>query len=59
VNFCNKERLAIVPQAGNTDLVGGSVPLHDEIILSVNKMNKIIDFDESIGIVRCESGVIL
>lgn len=51
--------LAIVPQAGNTDLVGGSVPLHDEIVLSVNRMNKIIDFDDSIGIVRCEAGTIL
>lgn len=26
-------------------LVGGSVPVYDEIIISTEKMNKILDFD--------------
>ncbi len=37
--------LAVVPQGGNTGLVGGSVPLHDEVVLSTKKMNKIEDLD--------------
>lgn len=37
--------LAVVPQGGNTGLVGGSVPLHDEVVLSTKKMNKIMDLD--------------
>ena len=51
--------LAVVPQAGNTNLVGGSVPVHDEVILSTSLMNKILDFDESYGIISSEAGVIL
>lgn len=33
--------LAVVPQGGNTGLVGGSVPIFDEIVISTKKLNKI------------------
>lgn len=59
LKYCNQEKLALVPQGGNTGLVGGSNPVFDEVILSMNNMNKIIGFDESYGIVMAESGVIL
>jgi FAD/FMN-containing dehydrogenase len=32
----------VVPQGGNTGLVGGSVPVFDEIILSTSLMNSIM-----------------
>lgn len=32
--YCNRERLAVTPQGGNTGLVWGSVPVFDEIVLS-------------------------
>lgn len=28
---CSARRLAVVPQGGNTGLVGGSIPVHDEV----------------------------
>lgn len=59
MNYCNKERLAVVPQGGNTDLVGASVPVFDEIILSLSNMNKIRSFDELTGILKCDAGTIL
>lgn len=59
MNYCNKERIAIVPQGGNTDLVGGSVPVFDELILSLSNLNKIRSFDESTGILKCDAGAIL
>lgn len=37
------------PQGGNTGLVGGSVPVFDEIILSTALMNQIISFDKVSG----------
>lgn len=37
------------PQGGNTGLVGGSVPVFDEIILSTGLMNQIISFDHISG----------
>lgn len=42
-------RLAVVPQGGNTGLVGGSVPVFDEIVLSLQNMNKIRGFDSVSG----------
>lgn len=29
IKYCNKNLLAVVPQGGNTGLVGGSVPVFD------------------------------
>lgn len=37
------------PQGGNTGLVGGSVPVYDEIILSTALMNNIRTFDSISG----------
>lgn len=59
LKYCNQNKIAIVPQGGNTGLVGGSQPIFDEVILSMSKMDKILNFDESYGIVTTESGVVL
>jgi D-2-hydroxyglutarate dehydrogenase len=59
LNYCNNRKLAVVPQGGNTGLVGGSVPVFDEIIVNLKNMNKIEGFNEVSSIVGCESGVIL
>ena len=45
LKYCNERMIAVVPQGGNTGLVGGGVPVHDEVIISTKKMNQIIDFD--------------
>ncbi|KAK1835170.1 hypothetical protein QBC39DRAFT_341819 [Podospora conica] len=57
--YCNEHLLAVVPQGGNTGLVGGSVPVFDEIVLSLSRMNKIISFDPVSGVLVAEAGVIL
>ena len=49
LNYCNNEKLAVCPQSGNTGLVGGSVPVFDEIIISMNLMNEIIQTSEIDG----------
>ena len=59
LRHCNERRLAVVPQGGNTGLVGGSVPCFDEIVLSMGRMNSIISFDEHSGVLVCEAGCIL
>ncbi|GLU19836.1 hypothetical protein SLE2022_360610 [Rubroshorea leprosula] len=59
LKYCNSRRLAVVPQGGNTGLVGGSVPVFDEVIINVGSMNKIIAFDKISGILVCEAGCIL
>ncbi|XP_076887809.1 D-2-hydroxyglutarate dehydrogenase, mitochondrial-like isoform X1 [Bidens hawaiensis] len=59
LEYCNSRRLAVVPQGGNTGLVGGSVPVFDEIIINTRRMNNIISFDEVSGVLVCEAGCIL
>lgn len=59
MRYCNSRRLAVVPQGGNTGLVGGSVPVFDEVIVNTSSMNKIISFDKVSGILVCEAGCIL
>lgn len=48
-----------MPQAGRTGLIGGSIPLFDEIILSVSKMNKVLAFDTVNGILSAEAGCVM
>ncbi|KAJ4822994.1 D-2-hydroxyglutarate dehydrogenase, mitochondrial [Turnera subulata] len=59
LQYCNSRRLAVVPQGGNTGLVGGSVPVFDEVIINMSSMNNIISFDKVSGILVCEAGCIL
>src|ERR1700760_4515844 len=40
VKLANDTSTAIVPQGGNTGLVGGQIPLHNEIVLSLNRMDR-------------------
>ena len=41
VGLCRHEGISIVPQGGNTGLVGGSVPLNGEIVVSLRRLNAI------------------
>lgn len=59
MRYANERGLAVVPQGGNTGLVGGSVPVHDEIVLSLLRMNKVEALDQRSGIVTVQSGCVL
>ncbi|XP_064825838.1 D-2-hydroxyglutarate dehydrogenase, mitochondrial isoform X1 [Oncorhynchus masou masou] len=59
LGYCNSRNLAVSPQGGNTGLVGGSVPVYDEIILSTALMNNVLNFDSVSGILSCQAGCVL
>ncbi|XP_045446226.1 D-2-hydroxyglutarate dehydrogenase, mitochondrial [Melitaea cinxia] len=59
LSYCNEKHLAICPQGGNTGLVGGSVPVFDEIVLNFGLMNNIISLDDISGALVCEAGCVL
>ncbi|XP_059640706.1 D-2-hydroxyglutarate dehydrogenase, mitochondrial isoform X2 [Cornus florida] len=59
IKYCNSRCLAVVPQGGNTGLVGGSVPVFDEVIINMGSMNNVISFDKVSGVLVCEAGCIL
>ena len=59
--LCSKYNIAVVPQGGNTGLVGGGIPdsSSTEIIISLEKMNKILDIDPINYTMTLEAGCIL
>ena len=59
LKYCDARRLAVVPQGGKTGLVGGSVPVHDEVVLSLARMDRIEAFDADTGVATLEAGVVL
>lgn len=59
LKYCNDNTLAVVPQGGNSGLVGGSVPVFDEVVIGLSRMNKIRSFDDISGILVADAGVIL
>lgn len=62
VTTCHNFRIAIVPYAGGTGLVGGQTKPDggpSAVILSLEKMDAIRDVDTSAGILTAEAGVIL
>ncbi len=38
---CHSARVAVVPQGGNTGLVGGGVPLHGEVVLDLRRLDQV------------------
>nr|XP_027232605.1 D-2-hydroxyglutarate dehydrogenase, mitochondrial-like isoform X2 [Penaeus vannamei] len=59
LSYCNQHKLAVCPQGGNTGLVGGSVPVFDEVIISMALMNQVESVDSWSGVVVCQSGCVL
>ncbi|CEJ89424.1 Putative D-lactate dehydrogenase 2 [[Torrubiella] hemipterigena] len=59
LKYCNDNMLAVVPQGGNTGLVGGSIPVFDEVIINMSRMNQIHSFDDVSGSLVLDAGVVL
>src|SRR5690349_6294217 len=57
--LANEHRIALVPQGGNTGLVGGQTPHHGEVVISLKRMDGIRDVDTASTTMTCEAGVIL
>jgi FAD/FMN-containing dehydrogenase len=50
--------LKLVPSGGRTGLSGGAVASHGEVVVSFDRMNKVLDFSAQDRIVTCQPGVI-
>ncbi|MFP5321434.1 MAG: FAD-binding oxidoreductase [Acidimicrobiia bacterium] len=56
VRLCRREQVALVPQGGNTGLVGGSVPLAGEVVLSTRRLVGVTDLDADAGQLSAAAG---
>jgi FAD/FMN-containing dehydrogenase len=59
VGLARAHRVALVPQGGNTGLVGGGVPLHGEVVVSLGRMAAIEPVDRAAGQVTVGAGATL
>ncbi|HEY2184253.1 MAG TPA: FAD-binding oxidoreductase [Xanthobacteraceae bacterium] len=59
LRLANETSTAIVPQGGNTGLVGGQTPQHDEVVLSLNRLDRVREVDPVSNTMTCEAGVTL
>jgi len=58
VNLAFNQGVPIIPRGAGTGMTGGSVPLKDSIVLSLEAMNRIVEIDERNLIAVTEPGVI-
>src|SRR5258708_7833487 len=56
--LATEHRIALVPQGGNTGLVGGQTPHHGEVVISMRRMDKIRDIDTASNPMTCEHDLV-
>ena len=56
---CARFGAAVIPQGGNTGLVGGSVPRGGEVVLSLGRLDEIGEIDTALGQVMVGAGATL
>jgi FAD/FMN-containing dehydrogenase len=59
LKLANESKTAVVPQGGNTGLVGGQIPHHGEVVLSLTRLDKIREVDPVSNTMTVEAGVTL
>ena len=59
LRLANETKTPIVPQGGNTGLVGGQVPHGGEVLLSLKRLDRIREVDATSNAMTCEAGVVL
>ena len=57
--LATEHRIALVPQGGNTGLVGGQIPHHGEVVISLKRRDRIREIDPASNTMTCEAGVVL
>lgn len=59
MKYANENKLTVIARGGGTSLSGAAVAIMPSIIISMERMNKIIEVDETSLTVECEAGVTL
>ena len=58
VRFCRRHSLPLTPRGRGTGTTGGTVPLHRGIVLSLERMDKIVELDRENRLITVQPGVI-
>ena len=57
LEYCNNQKIKVVPRGAGTGLSGGALPLVDGVLLCLGKFNKILDIDYRNRCVVAQPGV--
>mgnify|MGYP003707167693 CR=1 FL=1 len=57
--LASEHGIALVPQGGNTGLVGGQTPHNGEVVVSLRRLDRIREVDPASNTMTCEAGVVL
>src|ERR1700738_4091765 len=57
--LASEHKIALVPQGGNTGLVGGQTPHNGEVVVSLRRLDRIREVDAASNTMTCEAGVAL
>jgi FAD/FMN-containing dehydrogenase len=55
--LCHRANVPVIPQGGNTGLVGGSIPSHGSVVLSTRRLNRIEAIDQIERTISAGAGV--
>ena len=58
VRYANQQDVKLVPSGGRTGLSGGAVAGDGEVVVSMDRMNRILDFQAEDRLVTCQAGVV-
>jgi glycolate oxidase len=58
LKYCNEHLIPVTPRGGGTGLSGGALPVHGGVVLSLERLNQIIEIDEKNLQATVEPGVI-
>ncbi|HJO93320.1 MAG TPA: FAD-binding oxidoreductase [Victivallales bacterium] len=58
VKLANKHMIPITPRGAGSGLSGGAVPIYGGIVISIDRMNKVIELDKDNMMITVEPGVI-
>ena len=59
MKLCSANKIPVTVRGAGTGLVGGCVPIHGGIVLSTERMNKILSYDMKNLVVHTQPGVLL
>ena len=58
MKYANENNIPVVPRGAGSGMTGGAIPLKGAIILSLERMNRILEIDHENLSVLCEPGLI-
>ncbi|MBN1366315.1 MAG: FAD-binding oxidoreductase [Dehalococcoidales bacterium] len=59
LSFANEKKIPVIPRGAGTGVSGGAIPIHNGIVLSLEKMTRILEIDDKNFVAVVEAGLTL